>query len=69
LEAWRRPWRDPAAEAALQGHAADQATFARAAEVLLHDAKAFGHNGLKIDLAHRAVLRALTQAASGTPQS
>ena len=64
-----KPWRDPAAEAALHGHAADQATFARAAEVLLRDAKAFGHNAFKIDLAHRAVVRALTQAANGTPQS
>jgi xanthine dehydrogenase YagS FAD-binding subunit len=64
-----KPWRDPAAEAALQGHGATQATFARAAEVLLRDAKAFGHNAFKIDLAHRAVVRALTQAANATPQS
>jgi xanthine dehydrogenase YagS FAD-binding subunit len=64
-----KPWRDPAAEAALQGHAADQATFARAAEVLLRNAKAVRHNAFKIDLAHRAVVRALTQAANGTPQS
>jgi xanthine dehydrogenase YagS FAD-binding subunit len=64
-----KPWRDPAAEAALQGQAAGQATFARAADVLLRDAKAFGHNAFKIDLAHRAIVRALTQAANGTPQS
>ena len=64
-----KPWRDPSAEAALQGHAANQATFVRAAEVLLRDAKGFGHNAFKIDLAHRAVVRALTQAADGTPQS
>ena len=64
-----KPWRDPSAEAALQGHAANQATFVRAAEVLLRGAKGFGHNAFKIDLAHRAVVRALTQAANGTPQS
>ena len=34
-----KPWRDPAAEAALRGQAADQATFARAADLLLRDAK------------------------------
>ena len=64
-----KPWRDPAAEAALRGQAADQATFARAADLLLRDAKGFEHNAFKIDLARRAVIRALTQAAAGTPQS
>ena len=64
-----KPWRDPAAEAALRGQPADQAAFARAADVVLRDAKGFGHNAFKIDLARRAVVRALTQAAAGTPQS
>jgi xanthine dehydrogenase YagS FAD-binding subunit len=64
-----KPWRDPAAEAALQGQTADRATFTRAADVLLRDARAFQHNAFKIGLAHRAVVRALTQAANGTPQS
>ena len=64
-----KPWRDPAAEAALRGQAADQATFARAADLLLRDAKGFEHNAFKIDLARRAIIRALTQAAAGTPQS
>ena len=45
------------------------ATFARAADVLLRDAKGFAHNAFKIDLARRAIVRALTQAAHGTPQS
>jgi xanthine dehydrogenase YagS FAD-binding subunit len=36
---------------------------------LLHDAKGFEHNAFKIDLARRAIVRALTQAAAGTPQS
>ena len=64
-----KPWRDPSAEAALRGEAANQATFTRAADLLLHDAKGFKHNAFKIDLARRAIVRALTQAAAGTPQS
>jgi xanthine dehydrogenase YagS FAD-binding subunit len=64
-----RPWRDPAAEAALRGKAATEATFEQAAGVLLREAKGFGHNDFKIDLARRAIVRALTQAARGTPQS
>jgi len=64
-----KPWRDPAAEAALRGQSANQSTFARAADLLLRDAKGFEHNAFKVDLAHRAIVRALTQAAAGTPQS
>jgi xanthine dehydrogenase YagS FAD-binding subunit len=64
-----KPWRDPSAEAALEGQAADPAVFARAAELVLRDARGFGHNTFKIDLARRAIIRALTQAARGTPQS
>jgi xanthine dehydrogenase YagS FAD-binding subunit len=64
-----KPWREPAAEAALRGQAADQATFTRAADLLLRDAKGFEHNAFKIDLARRAVVRALAQAAAGVPQS
>jgi len=64
-----KPWRDPAAETALKGQTADAASFKRAADVLLRDAKGFEHNAFKIDLARRAIVRALTQAANGTPQS
>jgi xanthine dehydrogenase YagS FAD-binding subunit len=64
-----KPWRDPAAEAALRGQTASEATFRRAADLLLHDAKGFEHNSFKIDLARRAIVRAMTQAANGTPQS
>jgi xanthine dehydrogenase YagS FAD-binding subunit len=63
-----KPWRDPQAEAALRGQAPGRDTFAKAADVLLKDAKGFGHNDFKIDLARRAVVRTLTQAANGTPQ-
>jgi xanthine dehydrogenase YagS FAD-binding subunit len=64
-----KPWRDPQAEAALRGQPANAATFARAADVLLRDAKGYGHNTFKIELARRGVVRALTQAARSTPQS
>jgi xanthine dehydrogenase YagS FAD-binding subunit len=64
-----KPWRDTAAEAALAGQVADRAAFARAADVLLHNAKPQSHNAFKIDLARRAIIRTLTQAARGTPQS
>jgi xanthine dehydrogenase YagS FAD-binding subunit len=64
-----KPWRDPSAEAALRGQAANQASFARAADLLLREAKGFAHNTFKIDLARRTIVRALTQAAKATPQS
>jgi xanthine dehydrogenase YagS FAD-binding subunit len=64
-----KPWRDTGAEAALRGQPANRATFTRAAALLLHDAKGFAHNAFKIDLAQRAIVRALSQAARGTPQS
>ena len=64
-----KPWRDPRAEAVLQGQPANAATFARAADVLLREARGYEHNSFKIDLARRGLVRALTQAARGTPQS
>jgi len=53
-----KPWRDTAAEAALRGQAANHATFRHAADLLLRD-----------DLARRAIMRTLAQAAQATPQS
>jgi xanthine dehydrogenase YagS FAD-binding subunit len=64
-----KPWRNAQAEAALRGRPADEATFAQAADLVLREAKGFGHNSFKIDLARRAIIRALSQAARGTPQS
>jgi xanthine dehydrogenase YagS FAD-binding subunit len=64
-----KPWRDRAAEAALRGQAPDEAAFRHAADLLLQNAKGYGHNTFKIELARVAVVRALTQAARGTPQS
>ena len=56
------------AEAALRNQTADSNAFAKAAEILLREAKGFSHNAFKIDLARRAIVRTLTQAANGTPQ-
>lgn len=64
-----KPWRDASAEATLRGQKAEGPAFARAADVLLRDARGFEHSTFKIDLARRAIVRALTQAAAGTLQS
>jgi xanthine dehydrogenase YagS FAD-binding subunit len=64
-----KPWRDPSAEALLRWQPATQAVFTGAADLFLRDAKGFEHNTFKIDLARRAIIRALTQAVTGTPQS
>jgi len=64
-----KPWRDSSAEAALRGEAVNPTTFSHAADLVLRDAKGLEHNAFKIDLARRAIVRALTQAAAGTPQS
>ena len=63
-----KPWRVLEAEAALRGQAADASRLCQAADLLLRGAKGFGHNDFKIELARRAIVRTLTQAANGTPQ-
>jgi xanthine dehydrogenase YagS FAD-binding subunit len=64
-----KPWRDIDAEAALRGQPANQASFARAADLLLRDAKPHTDNAFKVERARRAIVRTLTQAAQGMPQS
>jgi len=64
-----KPWRDPSVEAALRGKPANAASFGQAADLMLRDAKGYAHNAFKIDLARKAIVRALTQAAAGRPQS
>ena len=63
-----KPWRNSAAEAALRGQPPGERAFAQAADVALQGARGYAHNAFKIDLARRAIARALTQAANGTPQ-
>jgi xanthine dehydrogenase YagS FAD-binding subunit len=58
-----KPWRDRQAEDLLLGKSATRENFVRAAEALLREAKGFGHNNFKVELAKRAIVRALSQAA------
>jgi xanthine dehydrogenase YagS FAD-binding subunit len=64
-----KPWRAPNAEAPLKGQAPGRNSFGEAATAILHGAAGFAHNSFKIELARRAIIRALEQAAAGTPQS
>jgi len=63
-----RPWRDFDAEHSLRGQRADTASFRSVADAILRTAHGQGENDFKIDLAGRAIVRALQQAAAGTPQ-
>ncbi|WOD13043.1 xanthine dehydrogenase family protein subunit M [Halopseudomonas laoshanensis] len=60
-----KPWRSPEAEALLVGKPADKTAFAELADALLAGASGFKDNQFKIELAHRAIVRALTDAAEG----
>ena len=62
-----KPWRVVAAEQALVGRLPDDAAAASdAADALLNGARGYGHNDFKIELARRAVRRALARAARGS---
>ena len=63
-----KPWRVPEAEALLEGRPANKSTFEQAADRLVQGAKGQGANDFKIPLAQKAIVRALQQAAAGTPQ-
>jgi xanthine dehydrogenase YagS FAD-binding subunit len=56
-----KPWRVPAAEAALVGQAPDDALFGRAAEIALSGARPQSQNAFKIELARRCMMHALRQ--------
>ncbi len=64
-----KPWRVPEAEALLESRAPEPALFAQVADRTLQGARGHGGNDFKIELARRAIPRALAQAAAGTPQS
>jgi xanthine dehydrogenase YagS FAD-binding subunit len=63
-----KPWRDVEAEKALVGKPVGPEAFQRAAEIMLHGAKGHEHNGFKIEMAKRGVVRALTLASQGTTE-
>lgn len=58
-----KPWRDRAVEALLIGRTVSRETFSAAADALLQDAEPLEHNGFKVKLAQRAIIRALSDAA------
>jgi xanthine dehydrogenase YagS FAD-binding subunit len=64
-----KPWRNREAEALLEGKPATRESFQAAADRIVGEAKPQATNGFKIDLARRAIVRGLEQAAAGTPQS
>lgn len=64
-----KPWRVPEAEQLLRGERPGEDAFRAVAEALLKGAVGQGENDFKIGLARRAIVRALAQAAAGTPQS
>lgn len=63
-----KPWRDTLAEAEFAGQPATRETFAAVADRLLAGAQGQGDNDFKIPMAKKAIVRALSQAAEGTPQ-
>ena len=58
-----KPWRDTDAETILRGTEPTKENYAKAADIILRDARGFEHNGFKIELARRTIVRALTEAA------
>jgi len=59
-----KPWRASKAEESLVGKTAEEKTFRVAAEAELAAAKGYKHNSFKIELAKRAMVRALTTVAA-----
>ena len=47
----------------LVGQRADEATFKRAADAALRDARPLAHNAYKVELGRRSVVRALMRAS------
>lgn len=58
-----KPWRSREAEALLAGERVSEATFRRAAEAAMRDAKPLQHNAFKVELGRRAIVRALKRAS------
>ncbi|GAB3696951.1 xanthine dehydrogenase family protein subunit M [Spirosoma flavus] len=59
-----KPWRRPEVEALLYDKAPSKDAFQQVAEAMLEGAQGFGHNTFKIELAKRAIVRALLEAAN-----
>jgi xanthine dehydrogenase YagS FAD-binding subunit len=63
-----KPWRSPEAERVLNGATADATTLRAAAEAAVQDATPLRHNAFKIELAKRAIVRALKNAIQPTEE-
>jgi xanthine dehydrogenase YagS FAD-binding subunit len=63
-----KPWRDKSAEALLVGKPATVENFRPVADAIVAPAKGYQHNLFKIELARRAVVRALSEAAGLEPK-
>jgi xanthine dehydrogenase YagS FAD-binding subunit len=61
-----KPWRSPETERVLHGATADEPTFRAAAEAAMQGATPHRHNAFKIELAKRAIVRALKNAMQPT---
>lgn len=59
-----KPWRCFRAEEILNGADATEENFRQAAEAELKDAKGFGHNDFKIELARRSIVSVLRELAN-----
>lgn len=58
-----KPWRKPEAEEQLVGQSASKEVFQLVADSIIDGAKGYGHNTFKVELARRAIVRALMQAS------
>jgi xanthine dehydrogenase YagS FAD-binding subunit len=63
-----KPWRGADAERSLSGKPPEEPLFTQFADRVLSNAQGQGGNDFKIELARRSIVRALHQAAAGTPQ-
>jgi xanthine dehydrogenase YagS FAD-binding subunit len=63
-----KPWRDPEAEALLIGKPAHWDQFAAVANAVVANARPYRHNGFKVEMAKRAIIRALETATEGSKQ-
>ena len=63
-----KPWRDASIENILKGLKPETTLFEKFANEVLAQARGQGENDFKIELARRAIVRAMQQAAAGTPQ-
>ena len=64
-----KPWTSKAAEQAMIGKPANEATYKAAAEAALQGAKGYENNNFKIELAKQCIVRAFTLAAMGTQRN